>query len=197
VSQRQQAAARQSFGIDWTGIYNGFALWNNRIYVWPGGGGLGYGPAPPFPTDTLKAFSLNSDGSAAQLVANGQSDGTAVGYQGANLAISANGQDPSTGIVWAYTPALSTIGLQPGYLHAYHASNFAGGIFQELWNNNTPDSPDRGCSFAKFTQPLIANGKVFLPTFCGKVIVYGIAGSGVPNRTPRNEWPRRHPVRSK
>jgi len=184
VSQRLKAAARQSTGLDWTGIYNGFAYWNGTVYVWPGGGGLQYGPAPPFPTDTLKAFALSADGSSAQMVANGQSDGAGAGYQGANMVISANGQNSSTGIVWAYLPVLSTLGLQPGYLHAYSASDFSGGVFHELWTNDTADSPDRDCSFGKFTQPLVANGKVFLPTFCGRVIVYGPTGPRVDNRQP-------------
>jgi hypothetical protein len=177
LTHRQQVAARQSSNVDWTGIYNGFAYWNGKIYVWPGGGGFIYGPQPPFPTDTLKAYALNARGSSARLVANGQTDGTGVGYQGANLMISANGNDSSTGIVWAYVPALNTLELQPGYLHAYSASDFSGGMFQELWNNNIPDSPDQGCEFAKFTQPVVANGKVFLPTFCGKVIVYGLTSN--------------------
>jgi hypothetical protein len=186
VAQRQKGASRQSMGNDWTGIYNGLAYWNHTIYVWPGGGGLAYGPGPPFPTDTLKAFALSADSSSAQLVADGEADGLGAGYQGANVVVSANGDDPSTGIVWAYAPELSTIGLQPGYLHAYYASNFFNGVFHELWNNRTPDSPDLGCSFAKFTQPTVANGKVFLPTFCGRVIVYGLLDiPGLKRPSPR------------
>jgi hypothetical protein len=182
VEVRQQVAARHSAGLDWTGIYNGFAFWNNTIYAWPGGVGLMYGPNPPFPTDTLKAFAVNSDYSAVKPIANGESDGTGVGYQGASIVISANGQDPSTGILWAYTPTLSSLILQPGFLHAYNASDFSNGIFHELWNNNSPGSPDQACLFAKFTQPLIANGKVFLPTFSGRVIVYGLLNTPSPSR---------------
>ena len=172
----RQQAARHSDGLDWTGIYNGFAYWNGITYVWPGGGGLQYGPAPPFPVDYLKAFALTPDFSQLNLLASGESEGTGAGYQGASLAISANGDDPASGIVWAATPALSTLGLQPGYLHAYSASDFSGGVFHELWNNLN-DPVDGGCNLAKFNQPLIANGKVFLPTFSDRVLVYGLRGS--------------------
>ncbi len=170
---RQQAALRHSVEHDWTGIYNGFAYWNGTIYVWPGGGGLVWPLLPPFPVDYLKAFQLSSDYTTMNSIAVGQSDGIGAGHQGANIVISANGNDPATGIVWAEVPNENTPGPQPGYLHAYSASDFSNGMFHELWNN-TQDDEDSGCAHAKFNQPLIANGKVFLPTFQGRVIVYGL-----------------------
>jgi hypothetical protein len=170
---RQQAALRHSAGEDWTGIYNGMAYWNGTIYVWPGGGGEIWPLLPPFPTDTLHAFALAPDFSGMSALAQGQTDGTGAGLQGANIVISANGNDPATGIVWAEVPSENTPGPQPGFLHAYNASDFSNGVFTELWNN-TLDPEDSGCAHAKFTQPLIANGKVFLPTFQGRVIVYGL-----------------------
>jgi len=108
------------------------------------------------------------------LLADGQSDGITVGYQGANLAISANGNDSATGILWAYVPTSNTSWLQPGYLHAYNASDFGNGVFHELWNNIDVDAADAGAFLTKFNQPLVVNGKVYLPTFSGKVIVYGL-----------------------
>lgn len=176
IDGRFQVAARHSAGFDWTGIYNGLAYWNNTLYAWPGGGYIN-GADPPFPTDTLKAFRLNANYSGATLVASGQSDGLGVGYQGANIAISANGDDPTSGIVWASTPSINTGGIQVGYLHAYNATDFSDGIFHELWNNVDPEHPEEESSFAKFNQPLIANGRVFLPTFSAKVIVYGLLGN--------------------
>jgi hypothetical protein len=175
LEARQQAVARYSEGLDWTGVYNGFAFWNNTIFVWPGGGGYIYGADPPFPTDTLKGFALSPDFLSIKMLANGQSDGTEVGYQGANIVISANGQNPASGIVWAATPILNTAAIQPGYLHAYSASDFSKGIFHELWNNALDRfDNDVACSHAKFNQPLIANGKVFLPTASQRVLVYGL-----------------------
>jgi len=188
---RQQAAARESVGDDWTGIYNGFAYWNRAIYVWPGGGGAMWPYNPPFPTDSLKAYALTPDYTSMTLLAQGQSDGLGVGHQGANIVISANGQDPSTGIVWAAVPAYNTSGPQPAFLHAYNASDFSQGIFKELWNN-AQDPEDSGCSHAKFSQPLVANGKVFLPTYQGRVIVYGLTDSAgrARNATKRGHLPK-------
>jgi hypothetical protein len=174
VTARFRGVGRYSTGYDWTGIYNGLAYWNGTVYAWPGGGGYINGTDPGFPTDTMKAFAVGESSSAGALVADGQSDGTGAGYQGANIVISANGDDPATGIVWAYVPSSNTSWLQPGILHAYNASDFSNGVFHELWNNADLDPADAGAFIAKFNNPLIANGKVFLPTFSGKAIVYGL-----------------------
>ncbi|MEO8029178.1 MAG: hypothetical protein ABI823_22040 [Bryobacteraceae bacterium] len=181
VATRFQMASRHSDGFDWTGIYNGFAYWNGTIYTWPGGGGFIWGedPESPFPTDTLKAFNFDFSARTMRLIANGQSDGLAAGYQGANLAISANGNQADSGIVWALVPESNTKSLQPGSLHAYRAGGFAGGTFEELWNSYDENDADARFYFAKFNQPMIADGKVFLPTFSGKVIVYGALPDGV------------------
>jgi hypothetical protein len=177
LEARQQVAARHSAGIDWTGIYNGFAYWNGIVYAWPGGGGFFWGPESPFPVDTLKGYSIAPDYSHLTALADGQSDQVGLGYQGANIAISANGNDPASGILWATMPARNSKLLQPGYLKAYHASDFSSGVFQELWSNIDPEHPEETFHFAKFSQPLVANGKVFLPTFSGQVVVYGLTGA--------------------
>ena len=174
LGARFRGVSRYSSGYDWTGIYNGLAYWNNVIYAWPGGGGYIYGTEPGFPTDTLKAFGLDETSSPGAVLAEGQTDGIGAGYQGANIVVSANGNDPTTGILWAYVPTSNTSWLQPGYLHAYHAADFANGVFHELWNNVGLDPADTDSFLAKFNQPLVAGGKVFLPTFSGKVIIYGL-----------------------
>ena len=174
LAARFRGASRYSSGYDWTGIYNGLAYWNNVIYAWPGGGGYIHGTEPGFPTDTLKAFGLDETSSPGALLADGQTDGIGAGYQGANIVVSANGNDPATGILWAYVPTSNTSWLQPGYLHAYHAADFANGVFHELWNNVDLDPADTDSFLAKFNQPLVAGGKVFLPTFSGKLIIYGL-----------------------
>ena len=189
---RLQAAARHSVGSDWTGIYNGLAYWNRTVYLWPGGGGLNWPLLPPFPTDSLKALTWTPDYTSMSLLAQGQTDGIGAGHQGANIVISANGDDPATGIVWAATPSENTPGPQPGFLHAYNATDFSQGIFHELWNN-TQDPEDSGCAHAKFSQPLVANGKVFLPTFQGRVIVYGLLDAqSEPKRMPMEPRAVRH-----
>ena len=174
LAARFRGASRYSSGYDWTGIYNGLAYWNNVIYAWPGGGGYIHGTEPGFPTDTLKAFGLDETSSPGAVLADGQTDGIGAGYQGANIVVSANGNDPTTGILWASVPTSNTSWLQPGYLHAYHAADFANGVFHELWNNVDLDPADTDSFLAKFNQPLVAAGKVFLPTFSGRLIIYGL-----------------------
>jgi hypothetical protein len=181
---RFQAAARHSAGFDWTGIYNGLAFWNQTLYVWPGGGKAGGNPQDPYPTDVLKAFSLSDSGSAA-MVAIGQTDGVGLGYQGAGLAISANGSDPASGIVWALTPDGDSRWLRPGYLRAYAAS--AAGIFTELWH----DGGDY--NWAKLSQPLVANGRVYTPTFSGEVVVYGLVSDSGSKQVTGVAFPRPRP----
>jgi hypothetical protein len=56
-----------------------------------------------------------------------------------------------------------------GILRAFDAND----ITKELWNsNNNPG--DYVPSFAKFCSPTIANGRVYLATFSGQVLVYGL-----------------------
>jgi hypothetical protein len=175
---RFQAAARHSSGFDWTGIYNGFAYWNNTLYVWPGGGGSTFDTV--FPTDVLKAYSVAADGTVNQVAA-GQTDGVGLGYQGAGLAISSNGNDPASGIVWALTPTDNYSWLRPGVLRAYAASST--GVFQQLWSDADPVSGDGGYFMSRLSQPLIANGRVYVPTFSSQVVVYGVLpqASGLPS----------------
>jgi hypothetical protein len=46
---------------------------------------------------------------------------------------------------------------------------------KELWNSDQkPDGSDRLGNVAKFTLVTIANGKVYVPTFSNKLVVYGL-----------------------
>jgi hypothetical protein len=171
LANRFQAAARHSLRFDWTGIYNGFAAWNRVLYVWPGGGGASGDPDVPYQTDMLKAYQLSSDGKVT-LAASGQNDGVSLGYQGANLAISANGTDPESAIVWAATPEGNSAWLRAGHLRAYAAA--ASGVFTKLWSDADNGDPEGVHMWAKFSQPLVANGRVYVPTYSGAVMVYGL-----------------------
>jgi hypothetical protein len=173
--RRFQAAARQSSQYDWTGIYNGFAFWNNTAYLWPGGGGSNSDST--YPTDVLKAYTVTPDGIVSQ-IASGQSDGVGIGYQGAGISISANGNDPASGIVWAMTPGENDSWVRPAALRAYAASST--GIFQQLWTDADPSTANGGYFWGKFSQPLIANGKVYVPTYSNEVLVYGLTGPVYP-----------------
>ncbi|MGH9668430.1 MAG: hypothetical protein ACRD9L_28750, partial [Bryobacteraceae bacterium] len=105
---------------------------------------------------------------------------------GGMLAVSAHGGAPETGIVWASVPESgdANIATVDGVVRAFDAEN-AG---KELWNSDQNVARDRLGKFAKFCQPVIANGKVYVATFAEPVkrgqvarpnhlVVYGLLGS--------------------
>ena len=85
--------------------------------------------------------------------------------------VSANGSDVGTGIVWAATTqSTKSGGLAPGTLRAFLASN----IGQELYNSDINAPRDALGDFTKFAPPVVANGKVYVPTQSKAVVVYGL-----------------------
>jgi len=83
------------------------------------------------------------------------------------MAISSNGE--SDGIVWETTGNYNRSGI-PGTLHAFDASD----LTKELWNSDLQPGDVLG-AFAKFAVPLVANGKVYVPTFSNRLVIYGFA----------------------
>jgi hypothetical protein len=100
---------------------------------------------------------------------------------GGMLSLSANAGDPSTAIVWASLPKSGDAnnGTVEGVLRAFNASDLS----REIWNSEQVSERDRVGMFAKFCAPVIANGKVYIPSFSspnktaqpqkGKLVVYG------------------------
>ncbi len=92
------------------------------------------------------------------------------GGTGADLSVSSNGIVDGTGIVWA-THALgdASATVTPGILRAFDAND----VSKELWNSSqTPG--DALPSYAKFSTATVADGHVYVPTFSGEVLVYGL-----------------------
>ncbi|HVV44591.1 MAG TPA: hypothetical protein VHC72_05275, partial [Bryobacteraceae bacterium] len=93
------------------------------------------------------------------------------------MTISANGGQPGSGILWVTTadswPLPST-----GTLHAFNADDLS----SELWNSTIDSERDALGAFAKFANPTVASGKVYVPTGSGALAVYGpfSAGSAAP-----------------
>lgn len=85
------------------------------------------------------------------------------------MAISANGNAPHSAILWITTTAGNDHN-GPGTLHALSATDLA----NELWNSDMNSSRDGLGDLAKFTSPTIANGKVYVPTFSNRLVVYGL-----------------------
>lgn len=111
--------------------------------------------------DYLKAFSLSN----AKLLSTpvSQSANT-YGYPGTTPVISANGT--ANGIVWAVANA------SPAVLYAYDAEDLS----QRLYNSNQSGTRDQFGSVDHFISPLVANGRVYVPTQTG-VAVFGLLGN--------------------
>ncbi len=123
--------------------------------------------------DYLRQFKFNSGAGMFFLPQYARSPNPAPnGMPGGMLAISANGTNAGTGILWASHQYFGDANQQvrPGILHAYNAQNV--GI--ELWNSEQFSARDTVGNFGKFVPPAIANGKVYLATFSNRINIYGL-----------------------
>jgi hypothetical protein len=156
-------------------IVQSFYVTGDEIHggpVWWDGAGISYGylwPASVY----LQQYVFNRTTGKFTLPAFAQSPTAApIGEPGGILAVSANGTNAGTAIVWAVHQVGGDANqmVLPGILHAYDARNV--GI--ELWNSEQLSSRDTVGKFAKFVPPTVANGKVYLATFAGRLNVYGL-----------------------
>ncbi len=124
--------------------------------------------------DVLKAYPFN--GATIAATPSAQAAGTPATWPGGILALSANADTPGSGVIWAtavtsgfaaYAPPV------PGALYAFDANNVA----TELWDSTMNSARDNLGLYGKFVPPLIANGKVYVGTWGGAVVVYGLLSS--------------------
>ena len=94
------------------------------------------------------------------------------GMPGGRLVVSSNGTSPGTGVVWGTYPVLGDANSKvvPGALVAYDATPAANGKLKQLFHSN----PAELGFFAKYSTPVVANGKVYVGTFSKKVVQYGL-----------------------
>jgi hypothetical protein len=148
-----------------TGLRGGPVFWQRSaaaggslLYVWGENDGL---KAYPFNGMKIAASPSAQGGNPAQL------------FPGGVLALSANGDQPGSGIVWATTATSGDAKNGPpvpGTLHAFDADNVAA----ELWNSTMDPSHDNYGNFAKYVPPMIVNGKVYVATASSQLAVYGL-----------------------
>ena len=146
------------------GFWGGNRIYyNNTLYVFPTG-------------NPLQMLSFN--GSQFNVTPSYSSSATAPAPQsnGPAMSISANGLAAGTGVLWAsYEPTgIADGGAHPGILRAFDAAN----VSRELWNSNQDSVRDFSGSWAKFSPPIVANGKVYLATFDNALNVYGLLPGG-------------------
>ncbi|MES1164564.1 MAG: hypothetical protein ABUR63_02300, partial [Verrucomicrobiota bacterium] len=148
---------KQSPGLG--GTLNLFAFWNGSagplLFAWPEGGGL-------------HAYQVG----AGSLTGKGTNSEQTPGHPGGVFTVSSNGAMPGTGIVWASMPLVGDAwhGNASGGLYAFDASDVTK---PSLWNS-TANAADKLGTFAKFSHPIVANGKVYVATFSGALRVYGL-----------------------
>jgi outer membrane protein assembly factor BamB len=122
------------------------AFWNDRLYLWPENHGL-------------KVFALAGNQVDPAPVA--RFDEIKTLHPGGLVTISASGNSPGSGVVWA---TLGTAGdawhnIATGTLVALDATTGA-----KLWDSTMVPADTLG-NFAKWSPPIVANGKVYVTTF--------------------------------
>jgi len=156
-------------------IIQSFQVTSSEVHggaVWWDGPGASYGYLWPSSV-YLQQYVFNRSVGKFTLPALAQSPTPAPnGQPGGILALSANGTNAGSGILWAVHQVGGDANQQvlPGILHAYNAQNV--GI--ELWNSEQLSWRDTVGKFAKFVPPTVANGKVYMATFANRLNVYGL-----------------------
>jgi hypothetical protein len=120
--------------------------------------------------DWIKAYAFNGKQFAASPSSQGSGDQI---WPGGILALSADGEKPGSGVLWATVAASGDAESDPpvpGELHAFDAAN----VSLELWNSTIHPWRDGFGNFAKFVPPLIANGRVYVATWSDQLAVYGL-----------------------
>jgi outer membrane protein assembly factor BamB len=137
--------------------------------------------------ESLRAWTLDLQTGAVGFVGKGAEVASAAlafsptglgGMPGGMLAVSSNGQTPGTGIVWALAPIDRDANhdVVEGIARAYDAATLDSTPIDPqtprlklLW-----DSRRAGVTFnhAKFVTPVVADGRLFVPTYDGRVDMY-------------------------
>jgi hypothetical protein len=98
------------------------------------------------------------------------------GMPGGRLVVSSNGTAPGTGIVWGTYPTQGNANsaVVHGELVAYDATALINGTnLKQLFHSDANPANNMG-NFAKYSTPVVANGKVYVGTFSNKVVQYGL-----------------------
>ena len=143
------------FGTPEPGNYSAPAYFNGTVYFSP-------------VNDNIQAFKLTNGLFNPSPVSR---SAAVYAYPGGALAISASGS--ANAILWSVERDATAVSdgdsSRPGVLHAYDPANLA----TELYNSDQAGSRDRLSPAAKFSAPVVANGKVFVATV-NTLTVYGL-----------------------
>ena len=97
------------------------------------------------------------------------------GMPGGRLVVSSNGTTPGTGVVWGVYPTQGNANsaVVHGALVAYDATTVVKGRMKQLFHSDANPANNMG-NFAKYSTPVVANGRVYVGTFSNKVVQYGL-----------------------
>jgi hypothetical protein len=97
------------------------------------------------------------------------------GMPGGRLVVSSNGTRPGTGVVWGAYPVQGNANsaVVHGALAAYDATTVEKGQLKLLFHSDANPANAMG-NFAKYSTPVVANGRVYVGTFSNKVVQYGL-----------------------
>lgn len=109
------------------------------------------------------------------------------GMPGGMLALSANGRKAGTGILWAVVPLDGDANQQRGVKGIVLALD-AQDVSRTLWTSEQVVQRDRLGLFAKFTPPLVAAGKMFVPTYGDNEPRQTYGGDRHPTAFPNNYY---------
>jgi outer membrane protein assembly factor BamB len=160
--QEFQAGSNSYGGVRPANIHGAPVYWrdqnhNLQLYVWG-------------EEDFLRSFQFN--GRRFEAAPKSTMRAPENSMPGGILSLSANGSAAGSAVVWASVPISgdANMGTVPGILRAFDASN----VQKELWNSEQAGERDHLGLFAKFCPPVVANGKIYMATFGGKLVVYGL-----------------------
>ncbi|HEY3253851.1 MAG TPA: hypothetical protein VGJ91_07895, partial [Polyangiaceae bacterium] len=147
--------------------------------------------------ESLRAWTIDRDGQTL-FVAKGQEVASAGaagkgGMPGGMLALSSNAAEAGSGIVWCLAPRTGDANrfVVEGILRAYDAEKLdpipntdGTARLKLLWDST--HIPGNIFQFSKFCPPVVADGRIIVPTYEGKVDIYGLRPIPSGRRTPTN-----------
>jgi hypothetical protein len=181
-----QPAATRPENLNWFAdlathhLHGSPTLWESSVHGWLHFAGGENG--------ALRAWSLAADGSSTYLaesneIASAQQHRPFGGMPGWSPCLASNQGDD--GIIIATIPYLDSNMPQagtpgsPGRFLVYDAQNFVanadGSKRLELIWDSQDWGPDHAFTHPKFNRPVIWNGKIYRPTYDGRIDVYGLA----------------------
>ncbi|HYZ24063.1 MAG TPA: hypothetical protein VE690_18085, partial [Rhodopila sp.] len=133
----------------------------------------------------LRAWALSHDGKSTYLagsdeVASPQAVHPPGGMPGWGIALAAN--QGADGIIVAMVPYKdSNMAASPGRFLVYDAQDFAQNAdgstrLQVIWDSENV-GPEHAFTHPKFNRPIIWNGRIYRPTYDGRIDVYGLTGT--------------------